>query len=46
MYETIALFVVFGKNERPDLTMSESRAIGKALKEFEAELRRQFQIRN
>jgi hypothetical protein len=46
MYGTIALFVVFGKKERPDLTTAEARAIAKALKEFETELRRQFQIRN
>jgi hypothetical protein len=42
-YGTIALFVVFGKQERPDLTMAEARAIAKALNEFETELRRQFE---
>ena len=41
-YGTIALLVAFGKNERSDLTPAKARAVGKALKAFEAELRRQF----
>jgi hypothetical protein len=39
-YGTVALFIVFGKNERSDLSPVEARSIGKAMKEFEAELRR------
>jgi hypothetical protein len=38
--------VAFGKNERSDLSSDETRAIAKALKAFEAELRRQFQERS
>jgi hypothetical protein len=45
-YGTIALFVAFGKNERSDLSAEEVRAIAKALKAFEAELRRQFEERS
>jgi hypothetical protein len=35
-----------GKNERSDLSAEEARAIAKALKAFEAELRRQFEERS
>jgi hypothetical protein len=42
-FGTVALFVAFGKNERADLSPAEARAIAKALKAFEAELRRQFE---
>jgi hypothetical protein len=45
-YGTIGLFVVFGKKEKSDLSAGEAQAIAKALKEFDAELRRQFQLRN
>ncbi len=41
----VALFAVFGKNERSDLSPDETRAIGEALKGFESELRRQFDQR-
>jgi hypothetical protein len=44
-YGTIALFVVFRKNERSDLSPAEARATAKALKAFEIELRRQFESR-
>ncbi len=44
-YGTIALFVVFGKNERADVTAAEARAIAKALKEFESQLRRDVKRR-
>jgi hypothetical protein len=44
-YGTIALFVVFGKNERSDLSAAEARATAKALKAFEVELRRGFEKR-
>ncbi len=39
-YGTVALFVIFGKNERSDLSPAEARATAKALRAFEAELRR------
>jgi hypothetical protein len=39
-YGTIALFVVFGKDERSDLSSTQARATAKALKAFETELRR------
>jgi mRNA-degrading endonuclease RelE of RelBE toxin-antitoxin system len=42
-FGTVALFVAFGKNERADLSPAEARAVAKALKAFEAELRRQFE---
>jgi mRNA-degrading endonuclease RelE of RelBE toxin-antitoxin system len=45
VYGTVALFVAFGKNERSDLSPAEARAIVKALKSFETELRRQFEQR-
>jgi hypothetical protein len=45
-YGTVALFVVFGKNERSDLSSEETQAIAQALKAFEAELRRQFEERD
>jgi hypothetical protein len=45
LYGTIALFVVFGKNERSDISRNEVREISKALKAFESELRRQFERR-
>ena len=45
-FGTIALFVIFGKNERSDLSMAEARATAKVVAEFETELRRQFQRRN
>jgi len=44
-YGTIALFVVFGKNERSDLSAAEARATANALKAFEIELRRAFEQR-
>ena len=44
-FGTVALFVAFGKNERADLAPAEARAVAKALKAFEAELRRQFEQR-
>ena len=44
-YGTVALFAAFGKNERSDLSSAEARAIAKALKAFETELRRQFEQR-
>jgi hypothetical protein len=44
-YGTIALFIVFGKNERSNLSAAEARATAKALKAFETELRRAFQER-
>ena len=40
-YGTIALLVVFGKNERGDLPPGEARATAKAIQVFESELRRQ-----
>ena len=40
-FGTVALFVAFGKNERADLAPAEARAVARALKAFEAELRRQ-----
>jgi hypothetical protein len=43
---TVALFVIFGKNERSDLSPADARAISSALKSFETELRHQFQVRN
>ncbi len=43
-YGTIALLVVFGKNERTDLTVTEARASAIALRTFETELRRQFEL--
>ena len=46
IYGTIALFVIFGKNERSDLSPAEARAIANALRTFETELRRQFELRN
>jgi hypothetical protein len=33
--------VAFGKDERSDLSAAEARAVARALKAFEAELRRQ-----
>ena len=42
---TVALFVAFSKNERSDLSSAKARAIAKALKAFEDELRRQFEKR-
>lgn len=45
-YGTVALFVAFGKTERSDLSPTEARAIAKALKAFETELRRQFEQRH
>ena len=42
-YGTVALFVIFGKNERSDLSPAEARATAKALKAFEAELHREFE---
>ncbi len=42
-YGTVALFAAFGKNEQSDLSLDEARAIAGALKEFEDELRRQFE---
>ena len=45
LHQTVALFVVFAKNKQPDLTVAEARAIAKALRDFEAELR-QLQLRN
>jgi mRNA-degrading endonuclease RelE of RelBE toxin-antitoxin system len=44
-YGTVALFVIFGKNERSDLSPAEARATAKALKAFETELRREFEQR-
>jgi mRNA-degrading endonuclease RelE of RelBE toxin-antitoxin system len=44
-FGTIALFVVFGKNERSDLSAAEARSTAKALKAFEIELRRGFEQR-
>jgi hypothetical protein len=44
-YGTIALFIVFGKNERSDLSAAEARGTARALKAFEAELRRAFEQR-
>jgi hypothetical protein len=44
-YGTVALFVAFGKKERSDLSSEEAREIGKALKAFEAEIRREFRER-
>jgi len=44
-YGTVALFAAFGKNERSDLSSAEARAIAKALKAFETELRRRFEQR-
>ncbi len=44
-YGTVALFVIFGKNERSDLSPAEARATAKALKVFETELRREFDQR-
>jgi len=35
--------VVFGKNERSDLSPAEARATANALKAFETELRREFE---
>ncbi len=46
IYGTIALFVIFGKNERSDLSPAKARAIANTLKTFETELRRQFALRN
>lgn len=45
-YGTVALFLIFGKNERSDLFPAEARAVANALKAFETELRRQFELRN
>jgi len=45
VYGTVALFVVFGKSEWSDLSRVEARATANALKEFETELRRQFELR-
>jgi len=42
-YGTVALFVIFGKNERSDLSPAEARATAKALQAFEAELHREFE---
>ncbi len=42
-YGTVALFVIFGKNEQSDLSPAEARATAKALKAFETELRREFE---
>jgi hypothetical protein len=44
-YGTVALFIVFGKNERSDLSPSEGRTTGRVLKAFEAELRRAIEER-
>jgi len=44
-YGTVALFVIFGKKERSDLSAAEARATAKALKAFETELRRAFKKR-
>ena len=41
-FGTVALFVVFGKNERSDLSAAEAHATAKALKAFETELAREF----
>jgi hypothetical protein len=41
----VALFVAFGKKERSNVSTDEARAIGKALKAFEAEIRREFRER-
>jgi len=45
-YGTIALFVVFGKSERSDLSPTEARNVAGALKAFESELRRELGRRN
>jgi hypothetical protein len=42
---TVSLFVAFGKDERSNLSAAEARAVAKALKAFEAELRRQSERR-
>jgi mRNA-degrading endonuclease RelE of RelBE toxin-antitoxin system len=42
-FGTVALFVVFGKNERSDLSPAEAHAAAKALKAFETGLAREFQ---
>ena len=42
-YGTVAHFVIFGKNERSDLSPAEARATAKALKAFKAELHREFE---
>ncbi len=44
-YGTVALFLIFGKNERTDLLPAEARATAKALKAFETELGREFEQR-
>jgi hypothetical protein len=45
-YGTIALFVVFGKNEQSNLSPSEARATAKALRVFESELRQEVKRRS
>jgi hypothetical protein len=45
-YGAVALFVIFGKNERSDLSAAEARATAEALKAFETELRREFEQRS
>ncbi len=42
---TIALFVIFGKNERSELSSTQARAVARALKSFEIELRPEFEER-
>jgi hypothetical protein len=44
-FGTVALFAAFAKNERSDLSSDGARAIALALKGFESELRRQFELR-
>jgi len=46
LYGTIALFMIFGKNERSALSEPEARAIAIALRTIQAEPRRQFQLLN
>jgi mRNA-degrading endonuclease RelE of RelBE toxin-antitoxin system len=45
VHGTVALFVVFGKNERSDLSPGEAHAAANALRAFESELHRQLDHR-
>lgn len=44
VYGTVALFVVFGKSDQGNVSSAQARAVAKALKAFESELRIQFEL--
>jgi hypothetical protein len=45
-FGTIALVAIFGKTERSDLTRADQRAIAAMIKDYRAELEREFAWRH